>query len=175
MLTVAVVFSLAITGLTSPSSGPAQSSLIRVFVEAEHDTNIEVDDLKTSAKDLSAALAAKKKALTLVDDRDKADVVVVVVDRAIEVPKVVMGVDVRPGRSASAGAPVSRAFLKLTVTSGPSKVDLKNKNMANDNPKGWKSAAEDLADQVEKWIDKNRTEILARRSSPQLVTLNFVQ
>jgi hypothetical protein len=154
--------------------GPAPS-LIRVFVETDPGDGKEFTNRQQSVKDLSEALAAKKKIIVIVDDEDKADVVVEVVERDLEVPKVVLGVDVRPGRSTGMNAPVTRATLKLRLTSGPDELDLKNKNTANDNPGGWKSAAEDLAGQIEKWINSNKADILLRRGAPVLVSLQRVK
>ncbi len=42
-------------------------------------------------------------------------------------------------------------------------VSLQNKNKAYDNPRGWKSAAEDLAEQIDKWVGQYRAEIIKSR------------
>jgi hypothetical protein len=39
-------------------------------------------------------------------------------------------------------------------------VDFTNKNKAADTPRGWKSAADDLADQIDKWLLEHRAEIV---------------
>ena len=135
---------------------------VRVFVQTD-DSGIaeELSARRTSVKDLSEALASHKKLFVVVDDEDKSEMQVEVMGRGLTVPKVVFGIGTRPGESGIGNAPTKNAELRIrvTVTSSDLRADLKNKNKANDNPRGWKSAADDLANQLDKWVLEHRTEI----------------
>ena len=151
---------LAMTIFGSAGQTPAmQQKIVRVFVETNDQGDpAEVADRRTSVKDLAAALGSKKKAFAVVEDVDKADLSIEVIERAYNVPKVVFGLGARPGQSTIGTAPVRTAELRVRVAVVPGElaVSLKNKNRAADNPRGWKSAADDLADQIEKWVLEHR-------------------
>ena len=157
-----LLLSPAVT-VQTPGSASSASSVVRVFVATGEGIGSEFTELLASVKDLSAALAAKKKTIVLVENSDAADVVIAAIDRAIEVPKVAFGVDVRPGRSTGVSPQIRRAILKVRLSFSDVNLALKNKNIANDNPKGWKSAADDVADQIEKWIKNNHKAIISKR------------
>jgi hypothetical protein len=88
-------------GLVSATPAtPAQSSpaLLRVYVKTdEGGQRDELAARRESVKDMTEALTAKKKTFTVVEKEADADVVVEVLDRAVNVPKVVMGISPRPG------------------------------------------------------------------------------
>jgi hypothetical protein len=150
----------AMTFFASAGQTPATpQKIVRVFVETNDQGDpAEVADRRTSVKDLAAALGSKRKAFTVVEDVDKAHLSIEVIERAYNVPKVVFGLGARPGQSTIGAAPVRTAELRVRVTAVPGElaVNLKNKNRAADNPRGWKSAAGDLADQIEKWVFDHR-------------------
>ena len=135
---------------------------VRIFVQTdESGVAEELAARKTSAKDLSESLASHKKLFVVVDDEDKSEMQVEVLGRGLTVPKVVFGIGTRPGESGIGNAPTKHAELRIrvTVTSSDLTADLKNKNKANDNPRGWKSAADDLANQLDKWVLEHRAGI----------------
>ena len=144
-----VIAALAAAGMAF-SPPPA-----RVFVHTD-DTGVaeELAARQASVKDLSEALTSRKKFFTVVDDEEKSEIQIKVLGRGLTVPKVVLGLGPRPGESAIGTAPTKNAELSIlvTVTSNDLTKEFKNKNKANDNPRGWKSAADDLADQLEKWM-----------------------
>jgi hypothetical protein len=141
---------------------------VRVFVQTD-DSGVaeELSARRTSVKDLSDALASHKKLFVVVDDEDKSEMQIEVLGRGLTVPKIVFGLGPRPGESTIATAPAKNAELRIrvTVTSSDLTTERKNKNKANDNPRGWKSAADDLADQLEKWVLEHRAAIGKGRSS----------
>lgn len=170
MTTNLVISALLVAAVSTPGAAPSASAqtprLIRVFVQTD-DTG-EAGELaarQTSVKDLSEALASKKKSFAVVDNEDNADIEIEVVGRGLTVPKIVIGVggtSSRPGQAPIGSGPVKNAELrvKLTMKSNELKADFKNKNRAADNPNGWKSAAGDLADQIEKWVFEHRAPIV---------------
>jgi hypothetical protein len=144
----------------APTPDPA---LIRVYVHtADGGHEEEVAARRVSRKDLATALAGKKKVIVVVEDGDNADVSIEILGRAVEVPRVVIGLAGRPGQPSSPGL-VRLGTLNVSLESGPVTLALSNKNRTNDNPGGWKSAAENIADQTEKWVREHRDAILKRR------------
>lgn len=141
----------ASAGFLLPQATTAR--VVRVFVQTDDGGEpSELAARQASAKDLSAALASKKKTLRVVEDEDSADIVIDVVDRALTIPKVVFGLGARPGEPSAIG-PTKTAVLRVRLTSATGLgTDFTNKNKAADNPRGWKSAAEDIADQIDKWV-----------------------
>ena len=115
----------------------------------------------------AAALAGRKKLIAIVDDEDKADVVIEVDERTTVVPKIVIGLGPRPGQPSNPAATGPSREVRLRVNATLSHADesreVANKNRANDNPGGWRSAAEDVAKQIEKWLNERRAKILAAR------------
>ena len=146
------------TGAQKPET-PPNPSLIRVWVDTDSD---EIRELGTSIKDLTGAIAARKKSMVTVDDEEKADVTVHVVQRVVEVPKVVIGLGPRPGETPGM-TPVKTGKLQVYLRCGAMQVSLQNKNKVNDTPGGWKSAAEDVAGQIDKWVGQYRAEIIKAR------------
>jgi hypothetical protein len=139
----------------------------RLFVQTD-DSGVaeELSARRTSVRDLSEALASHKKVFVIVDDEDKSEMQIEVLGRGLTVPKVVFGLGPRPGESSIATGPAKNAELRIrvTVTQSDLTAELKNKNKANDNPRGWKSAADDLANQLDKWVLEHRAEIGKGRS-----------
>jgi lauroyl/myristoyl acyltransferase len=137
----------------------APAAVVPVFVHTE-DTgeSSELAARLASVKDLTAALAAKKKTMAVADTVEQADLFIEVVSRGLVVPKVVIGLGPRPGDPPGARGVVRTAVLQVQVRQDRDGkgVDFRNKNKPNDNPRGWKSAADDLADQIEKWIRERR-------------------
>jgi len=144
----------AIVAAAAPASTPAQSKAparVIVFTDDSGDP-AELASRKTSVKDLTDALAAKKKLFVGTTNEDDAELLIEVIDRAVTVPKVVIGIGPRPGQSTMASGPARAAELRVRLkTRAGEPVDFKNKNKAADNPRGWKSAADDIADQIERW------------------------
>lgn len=145
---------------TPPAPPPPKPELIRVYVDAGGDDD---KDMTTSAKDLAEAIADRKKSLASVDAEEKADVTVEVVQRFTEVPKLVIGIGSRPGEPPGGAMPAKIGKLQIRIRFQAMQVSLQNKNKAYDNPRGWKSAAEDLAEQVDKWVGQYRAEIVKSR------------
>ena len=159
MPTIFVAYTfLAMTLLAFPGQTPASTQkIVRVFVEtSDLGEGDELADRRTSVRDLVAALGAKKKMFAVVDDEAKADVAIEVIQRAYVVPKVVLGIGARPGQSTIGATPVRTAELRVraTVTATTLSVAFKNKNKPADHPRGWRSAADDVADQIAKWVEQ---------------------
>lgn len=159
-LVVACAMQAGATKPAPPAPPPPGPNLIRVYVDAGGD-----DDpaLKTSVKDLAEAIADRKKSLASVDDEDKADVTVQVIRRTTDTPKVVIGMGSRPGEPPGGTMPAKTGKLQVQVRFQAMQVSLENKNKAYDNPRGWKSTAEDLAEQIDKWVGQYRAEIIKSR------------
>jgi hypothetical protein len=114
------------------------------------------DDLKgrqASVKDLRAALADKKKHLVVVDQEDRADFVVEVMERTTTTPKILF-TPMEPGVAGPVSTGPSRAVhLRVTIVRGSSDpVEFANKGTAIESRGGWRSAADDIAKQIDKWI-----------------------
>jgi hypothetical protein len=164
----ALALALMLSGGTPQGLAPAPNpGLIRVFVHTEETGQAsELADRRQSVRDLAAALAKSKKTLAVVDAADKADVVAEILDRGVTVPKVVIGLSPRPGDPSSIagmGTPVRIVVLRIKLTSGDVSPIFTNKNKPAESRGGWKSAADDIGNQIEKWIAQRRAEILKRR------------
>ncbi len=166
MTAVTVLLLLAMGQAAGQAPIVPDPALIRVHVHTGDGViDEELAARRTSQKDLATALASKKKWLVNVDDEEQADVSLEITGRSITVPRVVIGLAGRPGEPPSPGL-VRRGTLSVTLKSGPATLRLANKNATSDNPGGWKSAAENIADQVEKWVREQRDAILKRRRPP---------
>lgn len=146
---------------------PADPSLIRVFVHTvDPGESPTLAVLKQSAIDLTGAIASRKKTLALVDAEGKADLILEVLDRSLDVPKVVMGLAPQPGSPTSIAGmtgPVRVAVLRVKMTLGRESPVFTNKNKPAESARGWKSAADDIAAQIEKWAKSHQGEILKSR------------
>ncbi|MEO6223390.1 MAG: hypothetical protein ABIP90_09075 [Vicinamibacterales bacterium] len=158
-----------------PASTPQPDpKLIRVLVQTgEVGDPIEVEARRDSVKHLSLAVTGKNKAgVVLVSSESDADVIVNVESRSTTVPKVVIGLS--GGMSSPNGrpgpAPTPVKVVKLDATIGIARerdtTRLANKNRPKENESGWKSAADDVANQVNKWIADHRAAILQARRRP---------
>lgn len=142
----------------------APPSLVRVYVytEAARD-DPEFEARRDSVRDLRAALAEKKKDLVLADSEDAAHVSVEVVERTVTLPKVVFGTGVRSGQGTGVpgpAGPVREVHLRVELTWGDESVVFTNKNSPVESGGGWRSAATDIAKQIDKWIVDHRAQIL---------------
>jgi len=142
--------------------------LVRVFVQTEMEG--EAGDLagkRQSVEDLTSALGSKsrKKTLVLVSSAKDADVVIEVTERSVVTPKFVMGLGPRPGESGLLQGPTRTPLLRVELVSGGETLGFTNKNKPIESPKGWELAADDVADQIEKWAKAHGQEILKRRGS----------
>lgn len=173
-MTLAVLLSLmlAFAAPYAQASSPPDASLIRVRVETD-DGGVpdELAARRESVAHLVAAIRANKKSGILIvsDPADPIDIVVEVQGRGITVPKVVIGLGGGTGspmgRTPQAAQPVRVVQLRVTVTMAldGNPVEIKNKNRPNESESGWKSAAEDVAKQVDTWIVEHRAAILEAR------------
>lgn len=158
LVAAATAFSPGIAAVAmglAPQSRPQSPPPARVFVHTG-DTGVaeELAARQASVKDLSEALTSRKKLFIVVDDEEKSEIQIEVLGRGLTVPKVVLGLGPRPGESTIGTTTTKNAELSIlvTVTANDLTKEFKNKNKANDNSRGWKSAADDLADQLEKWM-----------------------
>lgn len=171
-LLLVIVF-LGATGQAPAVAGQPDPRLIRVHVlTADGGHPDELAARRASLDQLAVSLAGQKKgaSLTIVDSVSTADVVVDVIQRSVNVPKVVFGLG--PSRSGGASSPsmnppTRHAVLHVTLqmAAGSDRVEFKNKNRAIESDRGWKTAADDIAKQIEKWIADRRTEIIKARQS----------
>ena len=159
-------------GAQAPAATPQlDPKLIRVHVQTDDGGDpSELAARRESVKHLRTAIAGKKKAgLIVADDEDAADVVVEVEQRGITVPKVVIGLSGGMGSPSGRPGPATQQVrvVKLGVTvalardSDPTTIT--NKNKPNETESGWKSAADDVLKQVEKWIADHREAIIEAR------------
>jgi hypothetical protein len=172
MTSLLLVLALVGTGgqASAVESQPAPN-LIRVYLQtADGGHPDELAARRESLGHLATALAGQKKGtvLTIVDAESKADVVVDIIQRSITVPKVVFGLG--PSRSGGASSPSmnpptrhATLHVTLAMASGSDRVEFKNKNRALESARGWKSAADDVAKQIEKWTADRRALILKAR------------
>lgn len=148
------------SSITEPSAQTPQPALLRVYVKTEEaGEGSELANRRQSVTDLMESLVAKKKTFTTVDTEATADLLVEVLDRAVYVPKVVMGIGPRPGDPSSIAGmtqPVRSPVLRVRATRGKFAEIFTNKNKPAESPRGWKMAADDLAGQIEKWAKANR-------------------
>jgi hypothetical protein len=157
--------------VAAPSAGilqkpvpPADAQLVRVFVVTDDDGEpSELADRRQSVQDLLKALESKKKSIVVIDDEDAADVVLDVLGRGVDTPRVVIGLSARPGQPGSPMGPVRTAILQVGFAQGDERLVVTNKNKPNMTPGGWRGAAENIVDQVEKLIAERRVAILRRR------------
>jgi hypothetical protein len=144
--------------------------LIRVHVHTD-EGGLAEDRVarRQSVTHLAAALVAQKKgkALVVVDAEATSDVVIEVRHRGLVMPRVAIGLGTMGTRPGSRAPVIPARVVQLQVTmvaagvSDP--VEVTNKNRPPDHERGWKSAAEDIAKQAEKWIAEHRAAILKAR------------
>ena len=169
-----VALLLTVTLGAGPQAAPSPQpdpKFIRVYVQTDDGGDAsELAARQESVRHLKAVFGERKKAaIAVVVTEDDADVIVEVEQRSVTVPKVVIGLSGGMGSPGSRpGAPTAPVrVVKLQVTVAMAKdadpVELANKNRANENENGWKSAAEDVAKQVEMWIGERRAAIIAAR------------
>jgi len=145
---------------TPVQSPPAQAGLLRVYVKTDQTgEGSELTNRRQSVTDMTESLTAKKKTFTVVDTEADADLLVEVLDRALYVPKIIMGIGPRPGDPSSIAGmaqPVRSPVLRVRATRGKFAEVFTNKNKPAESARGWKMAADDLAGQIEKWAKANR-------------------
>jgi len=83
------------------------------------------------------------------------------------VPRMVIGISPRPGEPAGMAAPTRTVVLRVRLTLAGEPVEFTNKNKPQELPDGWKRAADDIGNQIEKWVAGRRAEILKRRDGSQ--------
>jgi hypothetical protein len=149
------VFLLALVAVGAAAAPPPQTAPkgpLRILVQTD-EIGGDLVNRQASATDLSAALAAKKKVFLVVDTEERAEVIVDVLDRTVDTPKVVIGIGARPGSPpGTPTGPARTVRLRASVKYAEETTTLTNKNSPLENQRGWKSAAEDLAKQIEQWI-----------------------
>jgi hypothetical protein len=166
-LAVALAAVLAWPGQAELPRASVNPGLIRVHVHTDDDGDArELAGRRQSVADVAAALAAKKKLLTVVGEDDEADLVIDVIERTWTVPKIVIGLGTRPGQPPGVGGAPARAVqlrVSLRLAGRDDPVSFRSRNSPLESSRGWKSAADDLASQMEKWIAERRAAILAAR------------
>jgi hypothetical protein len=156
-----------------PTASVFQQPQAPLRVHVKTDTGGLPEDLaarRESVAQLAAALNAQKKgkAFVVVPEAEAADIEVIVMGRSVTVPKVVFGVGAmpQPGRPSSLPPPTRRVALTVVVApAGEDPVEVTSKNLANESPSGWKSVAEDVAKQIDKWAADRRKELTRRVTS----------
>lgn len=160
---------LGLTGALAPGQAPVpppDPALIRVCVRTDEGGEAkELAARRQSAADLASALAGKKKTVVVVDDEHAADIVLDVLSRSLMVPKVVVGLGPRPGQPSGTAGLVRAPVLRVRIVFGDEPTEFTNKNKPADSALGWRSAADNVAGQIEKWIADRRAEILRRRGN----------
>ena len=146
-----VVSALLLVGQTSKAAAPGLP-LVCVTTSDQGDSD-DVKGRQESVKDLRAALADKKKHLVVVDQEDRADFVVTVIERTTTIPKILF-TPMQPGVSGPVATGPSRAVhLRVAIVRGSSDpTEFTNKSTAIEARGGWNSAADDIAKQIDKWV-----------------------
>lgn len=170
---VALLLSASLGASQQAPTATAQldPKLIRVHVQTDEGGDpTELAARRESVKHLLSAIAGKKKAgLVPADNEDAADVVVEVETRGVTVPKVVIGLSGGMGNPSGRPGPatsqvrVVKLGVTLAIARESDSVEITNKNRPNETESGWKSAADDVAKQVEKWIADHREAIIEAR------------
>jgi hypothetical protein len=145
----------------------ADSKLVRVYVHTgENGERTELAARRSSVTDLGLAIKSKTRELVLVLDRDDADVALEIISRGFIVPRVVFDFGTGRPEPSGRGSPMVRAVqlrVQLELERRDGSQDFQNKNTPRESAGGWKSAAEDIAKQVQTWIVPRREIILASR------------
>lgn len=160
-----LLLSLSVFVTVGVSQAPLDPRLIRVFLTtADFGHPDDLADKRESVKHLSDALAKQKKLLVIVDKEELADLTVEVKDRSTDLPKVVVGIGARPGEPPGPpGAPARTVHLRVGLDWKHGDDELMNKNKPLESQRGWASAAEDIAKQIERWITEHRQRLLDAR------------
>jgi hypothetical protein len=157
-LLISLVFSVTVAG----SQAQLDPKLVRVFVTTEGSGDSdELRARRESVKHLSEALAKQKKLLAVVEREELGDLSVEVLERRLNVPRVVVGVGARPGQPP--GAPARSVQLVVLLDWRDDDLKVMNKNEPLEAPGGWASAANDVAKQIQQYITEHRERILAAR------------
>jgi len=166
MSTLLVLSALLGVGQTAKAAGPVLP-LVYVTTSDQGSAN-DIKGRQESVKDLRAALSGKKKHFVLVDQAERADFVVDVIERTLTVPKVVFA-PMQPGVTGPTSTGPSRAVhLRVTIVRGASDpTEFTNKGTAIESRGGWNSAADDIAKQLDKWIvDHTKASLLTKPFAP---------
>jgi hypothetical protein len=159
----AVLTALALSsGGMHAETASAAPEVLRVYVRlppadpSAPETPAELEDLQHAVGDVAAALADRKKTFAVVDALDKADVVVEVIGRSVTVPKIVFAPSAPMGQPGMPGpsTPARAVHLRVRVTYRAATAEFANKNQALESNGGSKSAAEDLAKQLDLWVHR---------------------
>lgn len=164
-VTSMLLLSLSVFVTVGVAQAQLDPQLIRVFLTtADIGHPDDVAAKRESVKQLAAVLAKQKKLLVLVDKEELADLTVEVKERSTELPKVVVGIGARPGQPpAPAGTPARTVHLTVGLDWKHGDAELMNKNKPLESQRGWASAAEDVARQIERWITEHRQRLLDAR------------
>jgi hypothetical protein len=171
LLVVLIGLGLSPAPQIAGAAAQVDPSIIRVYVHtADMGDRDEVSARRESLTHLAHAIGGQKKGkvLAVVDAESAADVVVEVIERRVTVPRVVFGLGPSRagGRSQPAMAPPTRhvtLVVTIELVSGSDPVEVRNKNRVVESEAGWKSAADDVAKQIEKWTSDRRAAILKVR------------
>lgn len=132
---------------------------IRIYVSAGEVKADFVDPAtRDSANDLRENLR-KKRSLKVVDDQKIADVWIRVNRRFIQTSgssNVLM-----TGSATGVATPINEAVILGTLIVGDY-----NLEMVGSHRISWKAAAGNLAKQLEKWVNENRSRLIERRTNP---------
>jgi hypothetical protein len=164
---VLVLWLLVGPGFQSPPTAP-DATLVRVFLETDDSGHPdELASRRESLQHLAAALAKRRKVFTIVDAEDQADVTIEILGRGLTVPRVIFGgaTTTTGQRPSPMPAPtrVVQVQVKLSADRVTDPIELRNKNRPVESEPGWKSAADDIAKQIEKWATDHRRKIIEAR------------
>jgi hypothetical protein len=156
-------FVVALLALAVALPSAQTKALPRVYIHTDQSpTDGALKEREESVKDLKAVLASRKKVLTVIDNEDQADVTVEVLERTTTVPKVRIGISPPNSSVPGVGMPARTVRLRVRATRGDEKSEFTNKNTPFENDRGWESAADDVARQIEKWIFGKKIPSLVR-------------
>jgi len=141
----------------------SDANIVHVFVKTESTSDhINAALWRKSIDDVAAAMGQSKKLLTLVTRDADGDVALELIERTVVTPKVVVGLPSRPNDPMPGMNPVRTILLRVKLTTTGRTLEFENKNKPYESDSGWRAAAQDVANQVVKWIDGHRAELLKR-------------
>ena len=158
-----VILALFLQGPALQGKPAPETPVVHVFVKTDAmPDHANVALWRQSIEDVAAAIGQSKKPLTRVTSEADGEVTLQLIERSVITPKVVIGLPPRPSDPIPGMTPVRTIQLRVKLTAGKHTLEFANKNKPYDSAEGWRAAAQDVANQVVKWIDGHRAELLKR-------------
>lgn len=156
---VAAAGVLGLAGLSVGVAAQTTAEPIRIFLSVSAQESAAAPetpgDRQAAMRDLETAIAGESKRLQVVESADAADVVLEVVQRDV----------LEPARSSSSR---SRVVLRTTLKVGAYQRPFLGRASKTSVASGSQAAADEVVEQLARWLKAHHGPILARRSDPGL-------